>query len=631
MKNLRFGLYLLLITFPIGINSQAEVNAVSSKNFWIQVEQEKPWSEPMWLALGHYRKNWILPGYTSEIDDPKFFLNKNGKTNPEKELKSTLKLFLESTSKPNSKVCRFQARLQWFSKRFPEKLFRLPKLDCPKFENWYLKVNGDSLAMVFPTTFLNSPASMFGHTFFRFDKKGKPVLLSYIANYAAETGGENALFYAYKGLFGKFGAAFSVDEYHKKVKQYNDLESRDVWEYKLNFTPEEIELIVKHLWELRNIVSEYYYFDENCSYQLLTVLDVARPELKLSEEFPFRTIPIDTVRSTVEKKDMLSDIYYRPSATTIMAKQLDLLSSSEKKLAKAISKDLALLETSKFKKLPEDKQALILEFEAEYIQYLDKKKKIKKKESRNSFLTLLNKRSLLALEKATPEIPIPTTPPHLGHKTRKLVLGVGKNDNQSFSEIKFRPAYHDVLDPSEGYQFGAQINFFDTAIRHYESEKIKLEKFTAIDVLSLSPRDDFFSSLSWEVKAQLIRKNFDEDRPLLLDIHGGAGVSYELANKSLFYALAGPEINYSDDLEDNYSFGLLPKIGILSEPHDKFAINLSAQTGRRFLGETSTVVGAIAETRISVTRNFGFRFSASREKDYDKYVNEYLISLESFF
>ena len=40
-----------------------------------------------WLALGHYQKG------ESSIDSPNFFLSKNGKTNPEEELKATIELF----------------------------------------------------------------------------------------------------------------------------------------------------------------------------------------------------------------------------------------------------------------------------------------------------------------------------------------------------------------------------------------------------------------------------------------------------------------------------------------------------------------------------------------------------------
>src|SRR6478672_6834707 len=45
-----------------------------------------------WHLLLHYRKN-LISGYTSEADDPGFFLASDGKTNPKAELEATLTQF----------------------------------------------------------------------------------------------------------------------------------------------------------------------------------------------------------------------------------------------------------------------------------------------------------------------------------------------------------------------------------------------------------------------------------------------------------------------------------------------------------------------------------------------------------
>ena len=48
--------------------------------------------ERYWHLLMHYNKNFIS-GYTSEQDDPGFFLASNGKTDPQAELNATLAQF----------------------------------------------------------------------------------------------------------------------------------------------------------------------------------------------------------------------------------------------------------------------------------------------------------------------------------------------------------------------------------------------------------------------------------------------------------------------------------------------------------------------------------------------------------
>jgi len=34
--------------------------------------------------------------------------------------------------------------------------------------------------------------------------------------------------------------------YYLKVREYNDMENRDVWEYELNLSPEEIDRLLMH-------------------------------------------------------------------------------------------------------------------------------------------------------------------------------------------------------------------------------------------------------------------------------------------------------------------------------------------------------------------------------------------------
>ena len=116
--------------------------------------------------------------------------------------------------------------------------------------------------MVFPSAFVNSPASAFGHTLLRIDgpnQTEKDRLLAYTASYAAVTGGEDVVSYALRGIFGGFAGVYTVFPYYQTVKKYSDLEHRDIWEYELKVTPEETEFIAMHLWELKGVFYRYFY------------------------------------------------------------------------------------------------------------------------------------------------------------------------------------------------------------------------------------------------------------------------------------------------------------------------------------------------------------------------------------
>jgi hypothetical protein len=244
--------------------------------------------DPQWLALLHMHQG-LYGQWQTLADDPNFFASSNGASDPSAELK----VLLDRKNDPELR-CRFIARYSWLSRKlgFSYK----PLQECQDFRTWYESINPQGLTLIFPSVFINNPASAFGHTFLRVDQPNQDGLTAYAANYAAATAGENALWYALKGIFGGYQGFFSVAPYYQQVKKYSDLESRDIWEYRLNFTAQETERVVQHLWELRRIAFDYYYFDENCSFHLLSLFDVARPELRLVDNFQGYVLPVATLR-----------------------------------------------------------------------------------------------------------------------------------------------------------------------------------------------------------------------------------------------------------------------------------------------------------------------------------------------
>jgi len=156
---------------------------------------------------------------------------------------------------------------------------------------------------------------MFGHTLIRIDSAENSSLLSYAINYAATGDDINGLLFAFKGIFGFYRGYFSILPYYQKVKEYGDIDHRDMWEYRLDLTKDEVNLMMLHLWELQGIYSDYFFFDENCSYTLLFLLDAARPELKLTDRFGLWVMPVDTIRVMTENS-LIEEVVYRPSKST---------------------------------------------------------------------------------------------------------------------------------------------------------------------------------------------------------------------------------------------------------------------------------------------------------------------------
>lgn len=87
----------------------------------------------------------------------------------------------------------------------------------------------------------------------------------------------------------------------------------DIYEYKLSFTPEGTSRIVKHLWEVKSAGLKYFDFDENCSFHLLGLLEVARPGLGLRKEFSAWEYPGDTLKVIAEVPGLVQTRTFRPS------------------------------------------------------------------------------------------------------------------------------------------------------------------------------------------------------------------------------------------------------------------------------------------------------------------------------
>ena len=230
---------------------------------------------PQWRRLLHYHESWFHPGAASSADAPQFFLAPNGRRDAQAELEATLaSFFAPPPTEPDREPaqCAFIARHHWLAAQLAFDPQRLPPQSCPRFEAWYAELDPSGVTFVFPEAFLNNPASMFGHTLLRLDttvRGERHDLISWAINFSGATGDDGGALYVAKGIFGFYPGYYAIGPYYEKVKEYGDWESRDIWEYRLDLSPAEIELMLMHLWELQGIRFDYYYFDENCAWQLL--------------------------------------------------------------------------------------------------------------------------------------------------------------------------------------------------------------------------------------------------------------------------------------------------------------------------------------------------------------------------
>ncbi len=615
-------------------------HAESSDNAYLselleKAEQKQLYRERYWDVLLHYKKT--LSGIKSLIDDPRFFLSPDGKKDPKAELEATIKGFVEEeTGGVEHPQCRFIARYFWLKKELMIDEAKLPHVECRAFKEALNLINPKSAVLIFPTAHMNDPASMFGHTLIRIDSAYRSKLLSYAVNYSANTeGASNTFTYALKGVFGFYKGFYSILPYYEKVNEYNNIDQRDMWEYGLNFSEEEVLRMVMHIWELKDIYSYYYFFDENCSYNLLFLFEAARPSVNLTDKFGFWVIPIDTVRA-VEKSGLVETTTYRPSMATKIRHIASLLDRGSKDTALKVAN--REMDPENIPVEDKGKKVKILDLDAEMIQYQFAKKKLTKDEYLKQFLAVLNARTVLG--KADDESYNITDPPkpEEGHRSARLSVGLGLKNNSIlhdtvFQEIKLRPAYHDLLDNDKGYVEGSQIVFADIAVRYYfEDNKFKLQSLDLIDIVSLYPMDEFFKSFSWKIST-----GFDQEllahgkEHLIYRVNPGGGIALKNKILGLCYLLFEGDLNVSDKFVHYYAFGVGPSAGVIKTVNEFWKASLSGKALFYELGDKHQSYKVTLAQNFVLSANNSLQIHLSREKTFHTYQTEIKCNWNIYF
>ena len=579
-----------------------------------QASKHHLWQRAEWLNLLHYEGKGDSPeNYASEVSDSRFFIAPDGNTNPKSELDATITAMYETgTTEDEHAQCRFVARLIWLTQTLSIDASTLPVVQCSSYVEWRKHVNSDHVTMVFPAYNLNSPSSMFGHTLLRLDSakdEGNSRWLSTAVNFGANvTEDDNSILYAYKGLAGGYSGTFVVDHYYKKIQEYNRIEHRDIWEYRLNLTAEETERIVTHLWELQDINFDYYYFDENCSYRLLELLEIARPGIELTDEFKITAIPVDTVR-TIKNNGLIEHAAYKPSQATILRHLLAATPEQDRDLVMQLSSDISTSNKDSFTSLPPGRQGNIADVAYQYLRYQQSGKERDPAIAKRShqLLLLLNSYPKDTLVEAAIDIPVS---PDQGHGSKRASLGAGKRLGNLYTELGFRMAFHSLEDNEQGFLRGAQINLGNLQIRAEENEGISLYKLDLVDIFSLTPRSRFFKPVAWKVYTGFERQYTKGVDQLTAHLTGGAGGSWKLLKNSQLYALATARIEYNKQMDR----AIEPAIGFTSGLLQHFGPSTARLdiSGEQFSDGIYRLRAAYNQNFV-ISTNHSIRFSAKYE------------------
>jgi hypothetical protein len=513
-------------------------------------------SEKQWRRLLHF-KITSFGKDESQIDSANFFLSKDGKSNAQSELETFVQKVFESPldlPEPQALQCRFPARYEYLKIKLKDVIHHWPDRPCPSFDRWFDTLRGTSVSLVFSSYYLNNPSSTFGHTLLRVNKAPSArdgqryELLDYGINFAANANTSNPFLYSYMGLFGGFPGTFTTVPYYYKVREYNNSESRDLWEYDLNIDQPKVDLLVKHIWEVGPTYADYWYLTENCSYFIFTLLEAADPDLELTSQLKKFVIPTDTVQVAWQTPRFIRSVHFRPSVRTELYERLKVLTEDEKDLVAATVKNKEI--SLGMMALSEHRRRLALDAAIDDMDYL-----YSVPIQTPTTPEALFKNQLLAARSQIDEIsePLNIQPsyreaPHNGHGSRRVSLGgINHKTQGSAALLGYKFALHDLLDPIVGYPEYAQISFFDLKFSYFDENKItgnrqrlELENFMLFEVISLSPYTQFSKSISWRLHVGIERLiNEDCMGCHAWQVSGGPGYTFRFNDDPLLVGYLG--------------------------------------------------------------------------------------------
>ena len=513
----------------------------------------------------------------SEVHYSGYFLAPEGKADLKQELHANIHALFQFAEPNQSVRCRFPARSHWLMQQLHIQEQQLPTVTCPELDDWIGQIKPYKATLIYATDFMGNPSSMFGHTLLRLDPKDQKQLnlVSYAVNYAATvTSGEGWAF-AWNGLTGQYPGEYSLMPYYRKVKEYGDLESRDLWEYELNLSPDETRFLVEHIWEMKYVTFPYYFVSDNCAYRLLGLIDLVRPALNLKQQFKVASIPVETIKA-IEQQGLVKDTVYRPALETQLLSQVR---QHGKTLAK-VAHQVAFAEIKNMptilEKYPELDRAKILEmaYDDLYLQFIGHK--VEPSFAQPRLRQLLSLRSQIDLEKQRQEPVRPKVDPTQAHDARHFSVNIGEVQGEKIVELGHRQAYHDLIDPQGGFRTGTQLLFWDGSIQYREDE-LKLNHFDFLSVNSYNPLTPFKTPLSWGFNLGWQQEALEQGGQFSEhEQHGVAnlkvqmGYSYaDQARDYLCYAQLQNHIQAGKALHDGWRIGMGPTIGCQNIWSDK--------------------------------------------------------------
>lgn len=573
-----------------------------------------------WMQMMQYQK--LGAGFKSKIKPSEFFISPSGATNPQAELQATLLLFEKVLPASNQHPqCVYPARYSVLKKAFQ----LAPPVFCQDIFDWKSKYQMSYASFFYAGPYMSSPSSVFGHTFLLLGSAKTEAYSQLTFNFAADIPDDVSAFnYAYKGITGGFSGVISILPYYQRLYQYTDMENRDLWEYRLNLTPAEVELLANYIWEIKSQVNfDYYFFDENCASILLWILKAIKPQIDIATSNGVYVLPSE-VTQVAARESLVGQVVYHPALLKRLNSKLNQMSITEK----AGFQKARGGETIK----PFEGTQLLLEALQDHLN-------IERHRLRGELppeLKPLEREVLLQrsqIQKPPLEFNSAETPlkPDTAHPPVQIQFGSAFRKSFTSTTFSLRPGVHGLLDFSAGYLPNSSVKILELQLQAIENKRLQLQKLTILELANFSPIGFYQSPLSWEVALQVRQNDFNFfNQQLFSELKGAAGYSFGSENLLYYSLVAAAARTPGGGLLGGFETG--PKIGFIYSLG-----NFKTNTFAAYLWQTGAQQAAVFEMTAEVSYRLNQQYSIHAGYDLLQDLHEtfkfeqYKAALEYYF